>query len=262
MAARLPCLALPALALGLALTLHAAPARAQVNVEALRSDLDAHARYLSLQASFAGHLGNTNGAVGSVAAFAGAAVDRNLIFVKVQADYAEFSGTTSISKAFVHGRYNVRILPFLYGEAFAQIEENEFQRLALRQVDGVGLRFGVVQRPTVQLFYGTSWMLDYEKLDDEFVFGPAPQWFAQRWNNYLAVGWKMSAHTHLDETFYIQPRINGFADFRLLDDASFVMDIDKRFSAKIDCQIHYNSTPPVGVLPTDVDTVTSLVLTL
>jgi putative salt-induced outer membrane protein YdiY len=249
----------------LALALLAGPARAQVNIEALRSDLDQHPLYLSLQASFAGHLGNTNGAVGGGAAFAGLTSGRHLAFIKFQGDYAEFSGKVSIEKAFTHARYDVRILPFLYGEAFAQIEENPFQRLAIRQVDGVGLRVALVERREVHLFVGSAWMADYEKLsDDESSVGTfvGPHWWAQRWSNYAAVGWRMNDRARISDAFYIQPRWNGFYDFRLFNDAAFVMDIDKHFSAKIDCQVHYNSTPPSRVLPTDVDTVTSLVFTL
>lgn len=245
-----------------ACALAAPAARAQVNTEALRSDLESRARYVAVQASFAGHTGNTEGVVGSGAAFAGATFGRHLVFLKVQGDYASFSGAATIAKAFAHGRYNVDILPFLAGEVFVQVEADKFERLALRQVDGVGVRFGLVHIPDVRLYYGTSWMLDYEKLDGQFVFGGGPEWFAQRWNNYLAVSWKMNKRARLTETFYIQPRFNGFYDYRILNDVAFVIDIDKRFSAKVDCQVHHNSTPPAHVLPTDLDTTTSLVLTL
>jgi putative salt-induced outer membrane protein YdiY len=56
--------------------------------------------------------------------------------------------------------------------------------------------------------------------------------------------------------------VNAFRDLRLLNEVSASVDIDKRFSAKVLSQLHYNSTPPSGVKPLDVDTLTSLVLTL
>jgi hypothetical protein len=254
----------PALA-ALALISAAAPARAQVNTEALRADIGARMFFLAAQASFTGHVGNVNGAVGSASLFAGVNAGDHLVFTKLTGDYAEFSGAATVSKAFAHLRYNYRILPWLFSEVFAQVEENKFLRLALRQVDGVGARFGIVQRPEVELYYGTAWMLDYEKLSDEpFLFGTfvGPHWFAQRWSNYAAVTWKMNDRARISDAFYIQPRVNGFYDFRLLNDASLVVDIDKRLSVKIDSQVHYNSTPPSRVLPADVDTITSLVLTL
>lgn len=259
MARLLACL--PALAV-----LAAAPsALAQVNVEALRADLGQKPLVLALSASFAGHLGNTNGAVGSAAAFAGGSFGPNLVFVKLQGDYAEFNGKPTISAAFAHARYNYKFLPFLWGEIFVQVEENAFQRLALRQLDGAGVRFAIVQRPEIDLFYGTAWMLDYEKLSaDQAPLGPIPgaRWFTHRWSNYVSASWRMSARARISDVLYVQPRINGFNDFRLLNDASFVVDIDKRLSVKIDCQVHHNHMPPSRVRPTDVDTVTSLVLTL
>lgn len=252
--------ALAAFAIGLA----PAAARAQINIEALRADIDTRSHYVAIQASYAGHAGNVNGSVGSGAAFAGLKIDRHLAFVKVQGDYAEFSGEATMTKAFAHARYNIRVLSFLFGEAFVQVEMDKFQRLALRQLDGLGARFGIVQRETVQLFYGTAWMLDYERLQQEQGFlGPLPRaaWFAQRWSNYLSLGVRLGERVRFADAFYVQPRINGFYDVRLLNEASFSVDIDKRFSGKISNQIHYNSTPPSRVGPLDVDTLTSLVVT-
>jgi len=252
--------------IGAALLLAPAAAHAQVNVEALRTDIDGRPTYLAVQASYAGHAGNTNGAVASGAAFAGLNVGRHLAFLKLQGDYAEFNGVATITKAFAHLRYDFRLLPWLYAEAFVQLEENKFQRLALRQVDGVGLRFGIVQRPEIFLFFGTAWMVDWEKLSDDppTTFSPwvGPNWVAQRWSNYLSIGGKLGDRVRLANVTYVQPRVNAFSDLRLLNETSASVDIDKRFSAKVLNQIHYNSTPPYGVKPIDVDTLTSLVLTL
>lgn len=261
--------ALPAAAFAW-LALVPAEARAQVNVEALRSNLDEHPRYLALQASFAGHLGNTNGAVGGAGAFAGATFGRHLLFLKLEGNYAEFNGAATIANAFAHLRYDYRFLPWLFGEAYVQVEENQFQRLALRQVNGLGVRFGVVQRKDVELYYGTAWMSDYEKLSDDTTPAGAPfphtfvgpHWWAQRWSNYVSASWRLTDKARLTDAFYVQPRFNGFSDVRVLNEATFVMDIDKRFSAKVDVQVHDNSVPPSRVLPLDTDTTTSLVLTL
>jgi hypothetical protein len=224
--------------------------------------LEERTRYVAAQGSFAGHAGNVNGVVASAAGFAGATFGRHLLFLKLQGDYAEFSGKPTIAKAFAHIRYDVSILRWLATEAFVQFEENQFQRLSFRQVDGLGLRFGLVQTHAAKLYFGTAWMFDFERLDGEFVFGGGPEWFCHRWSNYLAGSFRLNERTRFADAMYIQPRINGPRDFRFLNDASFVVDIDKRFSAKIDVQVHDNSTPPIAVKNVDVDTLTSLVLTL
>lgn len=246
-------------------TLLAPSARAQINTEALRSDVGSRPHFVAIQASYAGHAGNVNGSVASGAAFAGLHLGRHLAFLKVQGDYAQFSGKSTISKAFAHTRYNFEILSWLFAEAFVQVEMNKFQRLALRQLDGVGVRFGIVQRDDIEVYYGTAWMLDYGRLNEEpGLLAPFPgaTWIAQRWSNYVALGLRVGPRARLADAFYVQPRWNGFHDVRLLNEASFAIDIDKRFSAKITCQLHYNSTPVSRVGPVDVDTLTSLVLTL
>ncbi|APR77163.1 Putative outer membrane protein [Minicystis rosea] len=239
-------------------------AQAQVNIEALRSDIQGRKSYVAAQASYNGHAGNVSGSVVSAAAFAALEFGRNLTFVKLQGDYAQFNGEPTIAKAFAHLRYNYRILPFLFAEAFAQVEADKFQRLALRQLDGLGLRFAIVRHDLVQVYYGTAWMFDYSRLnDDEGQLSTfrGPSWIAQRWSNYAAVSVRVGARGRFADTLYVQPRFNDFSDLRLLNDASFALDIDKRFSAKISSQVRYNSTPPSRVKSTDVDTLTSLVVT-
>ncbi len=260
--------ALPAIVATVALAAivaSAAPARAQVNIEALRADIGDRRYFLSLSASFTGHAGNGPGATASGTAFAGFHLGDHLLFVRARGDYGQFKGSATVSKAFGHLRYNYRFLPWLFGEAFVQLEEDKFQRLALRQLIGSGLRFGIVQKKEIELYYGTAWMADHSKLNDDPVpFGTfvGPSWWAQRWSNYLSSTWRMSERARISEAFYVQPRVNGFHDFRLLSDTSFVVDVDKRLSVKINARVLHNNTPPSRVLATDVDVLTSLVLTL
>ncbi|MFT3764313.1 MAG: DUF481 domain-containing protein [Minicystis sp.] len=255
---------LAAAAVAIALALAPGAARAQVNVEALRSDLQGRKLFVSLQASYAGHTGNVSGSVASGAAFAGVDLGHHLAFVKLQGDYAQFNGEPTMAKAFAHARYNYRILPFLFAEAFVQIEQDKFQRLALRQLDGVGVRFAIVRSEIVHVHLGTAWMFDYSRLNDDpgiLSTFPGPSWIAQRWSNYASVNVRVGSRARFTDALYVQPRFNDFSDVRVLNDASFAVDIDKRFSAKISCQVHHNSTPPSRVQPTDVDTLTSLVVT-
>jgi putative salt-induced outer membrane protein YdiY len=257
--------ALPAILSAIALATIAAPAAAQVNIEALRADIGDRKYFLSIAASFTGHAGNGPSANASGTAFAGFQIGDHLLFARARGDYGQFKGEATATKAFGHLRYNYRFLPWLFGEAFLQIEEDKFQRLAIRQLTGAGVRFGIVQRKEIELYYGTAWMADYSKLNDDPVpLGTfvGPHWWAQRWSNYLSSTWHMSARARISEALYVQPRVNAFKDFRLLSDTAFVVDVDKRLSVKISARVLHNNTPPSRVLATDVDVLTSLVLTL
>lgn len=240
------------------------PSRAQVNIEALRSDIQGRKAYVAAQVSYTGRAGNVNGSVVSAAAFAALELGRHLAFVKLSGDYAQFNGDPTLAKAFAHVRYNYRIFPFLFAEAFAQVEADKFQRLALRQLDGVGARFAIVRHDVVQVYYGTAWMFDYSRLNDQeglLSTFHGPSWIAQRWSNYAAISVRVGSRGRFADTVYVQPRFNDFSDVRLLNDASFALDIDKRFSAKISSLVRHNSTPPSRVKSTDVETMTSLVVT-
>ncbi|MEO7330381.1 MAG: DUF481 domain-containing protein [Minicystis sp.] len=249
-------------ALTLALALAPRAASAQVNVESLRNELKQTPRFLSLEGSVTGRLGNSRGIIAGAAVFGGVHfLERHLIFLKAQGDYAAFGDKASVAKSFAHVRYTVALLPWLSGEVFAQIQQDKFQRLRLRQVDGIGPRFGLVQRRDLEVFYGTSYMLEYEVLSDEPGGPDLAGAFAHRWNNYLSLVYRFGPTARFASVIYVQPRFDDFGDVRVLSDSSVIVELITPLKLKLGVILRHDTRPPTDVLSTDFESKNSLVVT-
>lgn len=238
----------------LPVALAAAPAVAQVNVETFRSNLRDQPWFVSLDGNLTGDLGNSQGIVLGTALFAGAKAGHSVIFGKAQWDYAAFSGTVSVSKSFMHVRYNYQIKPWLYWEAFSQIQQDKFQRLAFRNVEGTGPRFSVVHSTTFDLYYGTAYMFEYEELTAE-ANGPGQpaSTISHRWSNYISFTANLDQRTQFTSVLYVQPRFDNFKDVRVLNESGISVKVKTPLSLKLGVVIHHDSQPPRGVKSTDLE---------
>jgi hypothetical protein len=244
-------------------------ASGQVNAETFRSDLKDQPYFVSIDGSVTGNIGNTQGIVVGAALFAGLRRGDHLLFGKAQGDYTAYGGVTSVFKSFAHIRYNYQIRSWLYAEVFSQVQQDKFQALALRNVDGVGPRFSVAQTKVVDLFYGTSYMFEYEVLSPGYEVlnskreKQPPQ--AHRWNNYLSIMVNIDDRTRFTSVLYVQPRFDDFKNVRVLNESSFGVKLKSSLSLKFGVVARYDSAPPQDppkkVLPVDLEAKNSLSVT-
>jgi len=245
----------------LALTLwsFAVPASAQVNAEALRSNLRKNPRFLWLEGSVVGRAGNTQMLTFSSSAFAGLTADPHLFFARLAADYGQSRGDTTVARWMAHARYNYRLTPLVAVEALAQVQHDEFRRLAVRDLYGGGLRFELVREEDLEVFAGTTYLLEHEVV--ETVPDSLP--YANVWHrssNYGGVNLRVDTRVDLSTVTYIQPRFDRPLDFRVLSETFVSFTISKLLSARVSGTLWYDHRPPFGVLPFDLEVKNSLVV--
>lgn len=234
--------------------LSARPAAAQVNVESLRSDLKQQPYFVNFDANFSGMLGNTRGIIAGGSAFVGAKRGNHLLFSKAQVDYAAFGkpSVTTVLASFAHLRYNYKINSWLYAEAFAQVQQDKFQRLRLRNIEGVGPRFALKESKALDLYCGSAYMFEYEALSPLDDKPPPPGTIAHRWSNYISFMINLDDRTRFTSVLYVQPRFDDFTDVRVLNESAFGVVLKKPLSLKLGVVVRYDSQPPLGVLPVDL----------
>jgi hypothetical protein len=267
----------------LALTLAAAPrARAQVNTENLRKKIKVSGYSFVLDGALTGDTGNTQGIAAGGGVGGGWGNDPHLIFGYARADYTRYADVTSVAKSFAHVRYNYEFEPWLWGEIFAQAQSDAFQRLALRNLLGVGPRFRVAHAlvgdglpvahdgtwstpENFDVYVGTAYMFERDAIAPApGSTGPQNQaiqiW--HRWSNYVTVQWEPDDRVILATTMYAQPALNDFGDVRLLSDTLLTFKVTKVLAASVAGSVRYDSEPPSGVLTTDTEVKSILSLTL
>jgi hypothetical protein len=226
---------------------------AQVNVERLRTDLAKRPLFASIAASVAGRAGNVNSIVSGGSVFAGGLTGRNLLFVRAEGAYEAYGGEAKVAKSFAHARYNYEVLPWLFAEVFTQVQQDNFERLRLRTLYGTGPRFALLRSDDVEVYYGLSYMLEFERINVAPGAPDAASTWAQRFNNYLAIGVRIDERVRFTSATYFQPRFDDWSDHRLLSESAFAVALGKRLFNKLSLVVRYDSAPPTTVHPVDVE---------
>lgn len=228
-------------------------ANAQVNVERLRADLQQRPYFANVLTTFTGRVGNVNSVVTGGGVFAGGLVDRHLGFFRAEGNYEAYSWVPKVSKSFAHARYNYAIEPWIAGELFAQVQQNKFERLRLRTLYGIGPRFTMFHSDEIEVYIGTGYMLEYERIDVAPGASDAPTTWASRSTNYAAIAVKMEDSLRLTSATYFQPRFDAPSDFRVLSETSIAASFGKHLIAKVSAILRYDSAPPSNVRSADAE---------
>jgi len=236
-------------------------AHAQVNAEALRSTLRANPQFLWLDAGLAGRTGNTRTLTFSGAAFGALTAGDHLAFARVSADYGEAVGKTNISRWMAHARYNYRATELIALEALAQIQHDRFRRIGERDLYGAGLRFNFYNEPEIELFAGTTYLFEHEKILSQGTFGGEDNIW-QRSSNYAGINYRAGPTVDLSSVTYFQPRWDRPADFRILSESYVSFTITKILSARVSGSFWYENDPPGGVKTYDLEIKNTLTIKL
>jgi hypothetical protein len=254
-------LILRSLATALVLVTVSSAVSAQVNVETLRGDLRQKPATAQLEGAFTGRIGNVEGVVAGGGANGAARTGDHRFYASTSGDYTRFSHETRVSKSFVHLRYNYVLLhDWLLAELFVQQQHDKFQRLLLRELLGVGPRFVIADEEDLRVAYGTSWMLEYERIAVAKGAPDNPEIVAQRWNNYLSAMVRPDDRVRSIATIYVQPRFDAFSDVRVLLETAVQTDVTKVFGLKVLATLRYDTQPPTEVKRTDIEVKNAIVV--
>lgn len=179
-------------------------------------------------------------------------------FLSGSATYAVESDETSVNNTFEHLRYRHRLFDWLSGEAFVQHEYDEFRRLLVRALAGLGPRLDLPLPPGYTAALGSAWMYEYERLTRDGLPDAGRIERNHRWSNYLAGAAILTEGISVDHTFYVQPRFADFSDYRLLSETAIVLDVKKWLAVRLSFVAAYDARPPADVEKLDTDFGTSL----
>ncbi len=262
---------IPTLALAL-LAIAAPRARATVNIEKYRLALADDGAAGSVSLGVAWKAGNVDYFETSLGGTAGYRQGRHLLLGVVSGKYAskrtgddrqEDPGGTLFqtdarysNKLLGALRYNYELNERLAGELFTQLQYDEFLRMDLRSLGGIGGRLTALEGELGSVHLGTGYMLEYESQDPDLV-AEDPTTLAHRWTSYLSFAIEPADGLTISSTGYAQPRITDFADYRLLNESALSVAITDHFSWSVAFTLRHDSDPVLLVdgepplVPTD-----------
>jgi len=234
-----------------------ASSRAQVNAEALRAKLRENPNFLWLDGAIVSRAGNSYGGSLSAGAFGGVTRPPHFFFGKANAEYGTANSALTVARSLLHLRYNYFTSPFLYLELLAQVQHDDFRRIAVRDLYGTGLRFNWIRDRDFEFFSGTTILLEQQATSASASYPSSSKVWA-RSSNYAGVNIAFRGLGDLTTVTYLQPRLDRPIDFRLLHETVLTLAITKRLAAKISANLIYDHEPVPGVLPADLEVKNSL----
>ncbi len=179
--------------------------------------------------------------------------DKNLLFTVNDFEFEKSSGAKVVNKGFSHLRYNYILNDFWTNEAFTQVEYNEFTRLDLRNLYGLGVRLNFFNNENIKLVLGTAYLFEIESLKDQDSKDKN-----HRSSNYFLTKINFEKFAFLN-TVYFQPKLSNFQDFRILNESSLVFDLTESLGFKSSLKMRHDNEPPLNVKKTDLEVKNSLI---
>ncbi|MFO0563133.1 MAG: DUF481 domain-containing protein [Polyangiales bacterium] len=188
---------------------------------------------------------------------------RQRVFLTASGRFAARASAAFVNQSFGHLRWTAMWHERVGSDVFAQAQSNEFQRLRVRAVGGIGARFEIVHEPVFMLWAGTGYMFEYDRIDVLAGAPDAPESVEHRWTNYLTMRLAVfDGQLLLQNTTYVQPRFDAFADVRVLEELEALAKVTDVFGFGATVSVLYDSAPPTGVREADLRAVTTVRLSL
>ena len=230
----------------------------QVNIERLRGDHWEPGFAATLRTDFSYRAGNVEIWEFGFGAHARYTWSRAQSFAVGNGDLGWKDGTRFSNAGLLHWRTIFRFRDRVYAEGFMQINYDKARRLNFRGLAGGGVRLGAVDTDAVKIWWGTTYMLERERL------GLAPgdvhpaRVLNHRWSNYLSLSAQANDRLGLTGAVYIQPRFGAMGDFRILGDLTLGASVSQRVDLISTLNARYDSEPPLGVEKSDVKITTGV----
>ena len=148
------------------------------------------------------------------------------------------------NKGSAHMRYNYSFSNSMAVELFSQVEFNEFLRLDLRTLGGLGLRTLLAESENTTLYMGAGYMYEVESYNSSSVAEDDLEATANRATTYISLESNPSDTNSGTLTAYFQPNISDFSDYRAIVNAELEHKLSDNFALNISLSVRMDSDPP------------------
>ncbi|MFP4059930.1 MAG: DUF481 domain-containing protein [Bacteroidales bacterium] len=152
-------------------------------------------------------------------------------------EYGKVDEAEIANNLFIHMRYNYSFTPVLIGEAFLQTKYDDFLNIKRRDLYGTGIRLKIYHADKLKFYGGITGMFEHEELSG----GLKSDIF--RMSDYISLFVKESSF-ELTSTFYYQPWVADFTNYRLAWSNQVSVALYKKFRIGFFYDAGYDSKRP------------------
>lgn len=236
-------------------------ASAQVNIETLRKTGLDKGFNLDIKTDVGILAGNSNARQLSGSVRPDYYKDLYHLFLIVEGARGDTDNNLYKNKGFIHGRGQRSITEIVALETFVQEEFNDFINLEERTLYGAGTRISPFAHSpdekkntdfTLHLGVGLMYEIERYKDDDDT--------YLLRSSNYLSGKWEIHERLLFSATTYYQVDTNYAADFRIIVDGSFVVDITEKLKLTLNVNYRFDNKPPEDIKNFDIEITNGLAI--
>jgi putative salt-induced outer membrane protein YdiY len=240
--------------------LHTSSARAQiVNTQPLLGRLDGDGLSCELNTNLEWRTGNVELFRLSASALIAWRSDAHALLSSSSIELGDRAGERFLFRTFTHLRYQYRLDDILTFEIFGQVAHDEFRRITVRGLGGLGARLALVTTDETRLRLGLAYMFEHERFADSSTFTDTGE---QRDNHrasvYLDLRHDLAERLGLGVTVFYQPRLDAWSDWQLAVETRLAVHLTKSLALTLQLHLAYDTTPPDGVETLDTATLVGL----
>ncbi len=236
-------------------------ASAQINIETLRkTDMD-EGFNLDIKTDVGILAGNSNARQLSGSVRPDYYKDIYHLFLIAEGSRGDTDNKLYKNKGFIHARGQGSITDIVALETFVQEEFNDFINLEERTLYGAGTRLSPFVSSSDEkkdtdftLHLGVGLMYEIERYKDD------DDTYLLRSTNYLSGKWEIHERLLFSATTYYQVDTNYAADFRIIVDGSFVVDITEKLKLTLSVNYRFDNKPPEDIKNFDIEIINGLAI--
>lgn len=207
--------------------------------------------HISFKTNFAQYTGNTE-IVQVNGGLVGTLVGKNhLMLALAEGSYGEKSKERYIKKSMGHLRYVYEFGKWFGVESFTQIQYDEFRRIDIRALGGLGPRFTIFVKGLLELSAGSSYFYEYNRNNEASFSDSGEVTKFNRWSNYIHLDLYLTKSLSFVSTTYWQPRFDDFNDYRLFNSNLLKLKLKPFLNFFLQVSIVFDSRPPKSVKDSD-----------
>lgn len=165
---------------------------------------------------------------------------RHSILNSTTFEYSKIEKAENEKNFFFHIRYNYGFSERWIGELFFQAKYDEFLNIDQRELSGIGIRTGIIDKDRLKLFAGATAMYEYEVLTNE------DENHRLRMSDYTSLRMIADEFT-FTTTLYYQPVFNDFSRFRASWSSQLEFKLINNFGIFINYDLGYDHNRTKGI---------------
>lgn len=158
--------------------------------------------------------------------------------------YGKSNDLENVNNSLLHYRYGWNIQNPISYESFLQFNKNEFTRLKLRSLAGIGIRWQLANTDTFRSYFGLGIMAENKK---EIVNNIDETESKEKANLYFSFKYQIEKAIKLEWVNYYQPSIEDYKDYNYFHVLALNLEVNDFLSVNLEYSLSYDSTPVAGV---------------